>query len=165
MDIPGISANDSVFAASNPYASSELDKDAFMQLLVAQLENQDPLEPTNNEEFVAQLATFSSLEQLEELNENTVAMIALNQSNALLSQLTQGSGLIGSTVSWADPETGVTQQGTVDSIRIVDGLAVLRVGELDVPLALVNEVLGAAQGEPDALDEESDPTETENETA
>ena len=81
MDIPGISADDglSSLAGANPFGTQELDRDAFMRLLVTQLEHQDPLEPVQNEEFVAQLATFSSLEQLESLNGNVVAMIALNQ--------------------------------------------------------------------------------------
>lgn len=49
-------------------ASTELGRNEFMTLLVKQLENQDPLQPMANEEFVAQLATFSSLEQLTDLN-------------------------------------------------------------------------------------------------
>ncbi len=146
MDIPGISASDplSPFGGSNPFGAQGLDRDAFMRLLVTQLQHQDPLEPLQNEEFVAQLANFSSLEQLETLNQNVVGMIALNQSNALLSQLTQSSALIGKEVSWLDPETNTTSTGTVERVKILDGLAVLEVSGTDVPLAAVTEVLGEA---------------------
>ena len=46
----------------------DIGKSEFLKLLVAQLQNQDPLNPLQNEEFVAQLATFSSLEQLMSIN-------------------------------------------------------------------------------------------------
>jgi len=141
MDIPGISSTDPLSGFGGP-ATKNLDRDAFMKLLVSQLQHQDPLKPVANEEFVAQLATFSSLEQLQGLNQNVVAMIALNQSNALLSQLTQSSALIGKQVSWTDFTTNETHSGTVESVKIVDGLAVLRIDGQDVPLASVSEVLG-----------------------
>lgn len=48
--------------------TSELGKDAFLQLLVTQMKNQDPLNPSSDTEFVAQLATFSQLEQLQNLS-------------------------------------------------------------------------------------------------
>ena len=47
----------------------DLGRDAFLQLLVTQLQNQDPLDPVKNEDFVAQLSQFSSLEQLQQINE------------------------------------------------------------------------------------------------
>ena len=46
-----------------------MSKDEFLQLLVAQLKNQDPMDPVKNEDFLAQLATFSSLEQLVAIKE------------------------------------------------------------------------------------------------
>ena len=112
-----------------------------MKLLVSQMQHQDPMSPVANEDFVAQLANFSSLEQLQGLNQNVVAMIALNQSNALLSQLTQSSALIGKDVSWQDQTTQAIQTGKVESVKIVDGLAVLRINDQDVPLATVTEIL------------------------
>lgn len=48
--------------------SSNLDKDAFIRLLVTQLQNQDPLSPMEDKEFIAQIAQFSSLEQMQNLN-------------------------------------------------------------------------------------------------
>ncbi len=47
---------------------SEMDKDAFLQLLVAQMKYQDPLEPTSNTEYVSQYATFSELEQMQNMS-------------------------------------------------------------------------------------------------
>lgn len=146
MNIPGISSSDTFSGAANQ-STQNLDKGAFMKLLVSQLENQDPLSPVTNEDFVAQLATFSSLEQLEGLNQNVVGMIALNQSNALLSQFTQSSSLIGKTISWQDFDTQESHTGTVESVKIVDGLAVLRIDGKDVPLATVTEVLGGTSDE------------------
>ncbi len=54
--------------------STNIDKDAFLTLLVTQLKNQDPTDPQSNEEFIVQLATFSSLEQLTKINEGVTAM-------------------------------------------------------------------------------------------
>ena len=60
MTITGISSTDNLSSALGG-ATQSLDKSAFMKLLVSQLEHQDPLSPVANEDFVAQLATFSSL--------------------------------------------------------------------------------------------------------
>lgn len=142
MDVSAIQNSASGIAGANPYGNQEIDRDAFLKLLVTQLEHQDPLEPINNENFVAQLTSFSTLEELENLNGNVVAMIALNQSNALLSQLTQGSALIGKEIEWTDPLTGETRTGSVESVKVIDGIAMLSIGGEDVPLAAVTEVFG-----------------------
>ena len=158
MQLPGIGSGDSGFSSGNPFASQELGKDAFMRLLVTQLKNQDPLEPMSNESFIAQLASFSSLEELEELNGNIIAMIALNQSNAILSQLTQSSALIGKEVRWIDLETGAEQVGLVESVKLEDGIGFLSIDGENIPLAAVTEILGAAgdgsSGGSDGMSEE-----------
>lgn len=61
---------------------TDLDKDAFLRLLTTQLANQDPLNPMEDREFIAQLAQFSSLEQMQNLNKNVE-----NLSNELFESL------------------------------------------------------------------------------
>lgn len=60
--------------------NSSLDKDAFLQLLVAQMQYQDPLEPTDNTEYMSQLAQFSSVEELQNLNNSMAANQSLNMA-------------------------------------------------------------------------------------
>lgn len=63
-------------------SSSSLDKDAFLQLLVAQMKYQDPLEPTSNTEYISQFATFSELEQMQNLS----ASMDLQRASSLVGE-------------------------------------------------------------------------------
>lgn len=81
-------------AAGSATGNKALGKDAFLQLLVTQLKNQNPLEPQDNGAFVAQLAQFSSLEGITTLN-NTVSGLASNYNS---SQALQASSLVGRSV-------------------------------------------------------------------
>jgi len=66
--------NTTASAAVKPKADESMGKDAFLKLLVTQLQNQDPLNPTDNTEFVAQLAQFSSLEGITNLDKTMSGM-------------------------------------------------------------------------------------------
>ena len=87
--IDGIASYETVANQQPTYGNSELGEEAFLTLLVTQLQYQDPLDPQKNEEFVAQLAQFSSLEQLTTANGSLeslyVAMASMN--NASMTQL------------------------------------------------------------------------------
>jgi len=66
--VNGVVQQSNTANAQETTASNELGKDAFLQLLVCQMQNQDPLNPSTDTEFVSQLATFSQLEQLQNLS-------------------------------------------------------------------------------------------------
>ena len=78
----GSASTDGTSSASGATGSQELDREAFLTLLLAQLANQDPLEPIKDQAFVAQLAQFSSLEQLENISASIDTLVALNQNLA-----------------------------------------------------------------------------------
>lgn len=160
--IDGIAVDDARRSLSGVQGQQTLDKDAFTQLLVTQLQNQDPLSPQSNEELAAQLAQFSSLEQMELVNENLVSLAVLDQDNALTQQITSASSLVGHNVTYVDPETGQEITGEVEYAKVQDGRVHLGVGGVDVPLALISEVLGEASPEA-ALSDEGEPESGENE--
>jgi flagellar basal-body rod modification protein FlgD len=120
----GITAQSSTAttAAGTP---DTLDYDAFLQLLIAQMKNQDPTKPTDPSQFIAQLASFSGVEQAIKTNNKLDTMMT---SLAL----SQAEGFIGRTVTSADGAV----QGTVAGIRIISGgaVAILEGGQ-ELPLA------------------------------
>lgn len=67
--------------------SSGMDKDAFLQLLVAQMKYQDPLEPTSNTEYISQYATFSQVEQMQ----NMAATMELSRASSMVGKLVEVS--------------------------------------------------------------------------
>lgn len=97
-------------------SNSKLDKDAFLKLLVTQMQYQDPLNPSSNTEYVAQLATFSQLEQLQNINKE--------------STVSQAFGLVGKTVDvTSENATGnsTTITGRVDYVSMSGGEAKLSI--------------------------------------
>lgn len=76
--------------------NSSLDKDAFLKLLVAQLQNQDPTSPMDDKEFISQMAQFSSLEQMQNVAKSIDSLSEIAQQ----SQLMQYNDFIGKEVTW-----------------------------------------------------------------
>ena len=108
--------------------ASEIQMD-YMKLLVTQLQNQNPLEPLDNQEMASQLAQFSQLQQLENMNMSFADVLATSRRN-------YAESLIGREVSFtAQNESGSVevQSGRVDEIYFgADGEILLKAGEWTV---------------------------------
>lgn len=144
MPISGVSGSDA--AAIGPERSSQgrspmegLGEDAFLMLLLAQLKNQDPLQPMEDKDFIAQLAQFNSLSQLTQLNQTITELMAAQT-------LTQGSALIGKVVSGLTAD-GQPVTGLVAGLSLVDSKVMLAVDGWAVPLERVHSVqMAPAEG-------------------
>jgi len=113
--------------------TSDLGRDQFLQLLVAQLQNQDPMEPVGQQEFIQQLSQFSMLEGIEKLNTSFESWMKIQT-------LTQGADLTGRMVEYVD-SNGDKHQGVVDSASIKDGVLHLRIDDQDISIDAVTAVL------------------------
>jgi flagellar basal-body rod modification protein FlgD len=116
----------SVFGYSTPTTTSSaqssngMGKDTFMKLLVAQMANQNPMEPTDDKEMIAQMTQFSMLEQMTNMATSSAA-------NATSGQVSQAVALIGHDVSYMDAD-GATQTGSVERVGFKNGAPVLTIG-------------------------------------
>jgi flagellar basal-body rod modification protein FlgD len=134
--------NDVIGAASATTANQDengfaaLNADVFMELLITQLQNQDPLEPVGNDELLSQLSMMRNLQSNIELGD-TVKAITSNQ------QLSTAATFIGKSVTG----TATNDQqisGTAERAFLRNGEAYLGVGNSEIPLSNVSEVIQSA---------------------
>jgi flagellar basal-body rod modification protein FlgD len=117
-------------APVNPSAS--LGQDAFLRLLVAELQHQNPLEPMSQGDFMGQLAQFSTLERITALGETLDRL-------AFAAQASQAVSLIGRTIVYEGAD-GAVREGVVDAVSFQEGGIRLQVGSEQVPPAAVRSV-------------------------
>jgi len=121
-------------ASSKKKADQVLGKDDFLKLMVAQMKNQDPMNPADDKDNIAQMAQFSSLEQITNL-----ATATQDLANRL--SLTQNVGLLGHTVTYQNAD-GTSVSGSVDGLNLDEkGAATLSVaGQTGVDPASITSV-------------------------
>lgn len=121
-----------ITGSSTATSASSPDKDMFLKLLVAQMRYQDPMNPTDSAQFLAQSAQFTALEKMQDVADRTTQLLS--------AQLAFGaSSLIGKTVTWTDAD-GVAQSGVVGGVTFASGGPVLDVGGTDLPMTSVETV-------------------------
>jgi len=91
----------------------------FLTLLTEQLKNQTPLEPVDNESFMNQMASYTSMEEQRSLNSNMLKLLDYQGALARAQGLSEGSALLGKEISYATDD-GKTASGTVQSIYVAE---------------------------------------------
>ncbi len=113
-----------------------MDKDMFMKILIAQLSNQDPTAPMEDKDFIAQMAQFSSLEQMQAIGKTMDTMVLNQHATALLSY----SNLIGKKVSYETESKTTDASGAEQTTTVEETASVVSVKRdgLDIMAELSN---------------------------
>jgi flagellar basal-body rod modification protein FlgD len=122
--------------------NEDMGKQEFLTLFTAQLQNQNPLEPVKNEAFVAQLAQFSQLEALTNMQSSLDTFVTSMSGERMLGS----ASLIGKKVAVTDTPTQLTSGGTIDgSIDLPMGASGIQVSVFDSQGRLVQDLIAGPQ--------------------
>lgn len=112
---------------------SQLDKDMFLKILAAQLGNQDPTQPMEDREMIAQMAQFSTLEQISNLNQAFNQFMTSQQND-----ISRYSNMMNKEVSWINEETGGQESGVVKGIIKKDNQFYYQINDQEIPVGIIN---------------------------
>lgn len=128
-------------ARKDTNGSAEMGKDQFLKILITQLKNQDPMNPMEDKEFIAQMAQFTTVEQLMNIN---------TQVSSLSQSLSIASSMIGKEITWiqsgakdsitGEEAEGTVKKGLVESIVMKDGKQYAVVGAVEVLLSNITSI-------------------------
>ena len=106
------------------------DKQMFLELMVAQLRYQDPLNPQDSGEFLAQSAQFNALEKMQDVADRTAELLGAQMAFG-------ASSLVGKNVSWMDADGKTTKTGSIDSVTFGANGPIFDIDGTDVPLGAI----------------------------
>lgn len=139
VDVTNVANNSSKFRNVKSFEEqSNLGKDAFLKILTTQLSNQDPSSPLEDKDFIAQMATFSSLEQLTNLNKAFEKFSSNQMSNMATT--------IGKEITWTPNGATEPMTGEVTGISTQNGSYFYIVGDDRVPVDAITEIKQKALG-------------------
>ena len=132
----GTTATTGTSATNSSSSSLPINQDQFLQMLMTELQNQNPMNPNSSDpmSFVTELAQFTSVEQETDTAQSTSTLASgQNASTAI--------ALIGHTVNYTDPTSGATDTGTVQSVELTSAGPTLTIsGTSGISASAVNEV-------------------------
>jgi len=125
--------NKSLNAGKTAAAGGDMGKDEFLKILITQLSHQDPTQPMQDKEFIAQMAQFSSLEQITNMNREFKSLIKSSQTS-------EAYKLLGMRIESYDPIRQKVVSGVVSSIVFNNGEVRVKVGGEEVSLENIHSV-------------------------
>lgn len=139
MYVANSTAANSLYSQAPEEIRKELGKDDFLKLLLTQLSYQDPMSPVDNKDFIAQMAQFSSLEQMQNVSTQLTELTEVQLQAGVMSQATS---LLGHTVTITNPEGEDSEPitGEVTKVKIVEGIPQIEIDGKNYPISLVTEV-------------------------
>ena len=121
-------------ATSTVDRPDQMGKDTFLKLLVAQMKYQDPANPASSSEFMAQTATFTQVEKLEEIARQSAAMLVLQEAST-------AGAMVGRSATYTDSDGGAVT-GRITAVRLASGdqEAVAVIGGKEIPVGRITEL-------------------------
>jgi len=114
-------------------AEASMGKDSFLKLLVTQLQHQDPTKPMEDREFISQMAQFTSLEQMKNMNRNMEKLLTSNESS-------KAHELLGKRVDAFDPVRKRPVSGDVESVIFTGQKVKLKVGGQEISMEHIHAI-------------------------
>jgi len=134
--IYSVSAASSNAATATTAKTTAFDGSEFMQILLAQLKNQNPLEPMDNQQMMNQMVSLNTMQEIQAMSANIKQLSGSNTASLAAS-------LIGKQVKAALSD-GTTIEGVVDSTTIANGIYFLNIGDKQVTLSEIISISQAA---------------------
>ena len=114
--------------------NNNMGKDQFLELLTTQLKNQNPLEPMDNKQFISQMAQFSSLEQMNNLNSTMGNFVKFQK-------ISQAGSLVGKKVKVLDSVTGQNVTGVIEKANVTGEQTTVTINGQQYPLVNIQQVI------------------------
>jgi flagellar basal-body rod modification protein FlgD len=122
------SVNSYTAQTTSSVPKKEMGKEQFLQILVAQLQNQDPSQPMQDGEMITQMSQLSVLEQLSNLNQSFTTYLNSNQKD-----LSQYANMLDKKVTWTNPDTAQQESGIVTGIKNMNNQVYFTIDNQVVP--------------------------------
>lgn len=150
--VPWKSSETRSSSPSSKEINKGLGKEDFLKLLLTELKYQDPMEPVKDKEFISQMANFSALEQMTNLN-SSFDKLSASLNTGLLPGLVmqQSSAMVGREVVYSDPDSGVSSTGIISAVVFREGTPYYIIDDKEITLSSIGRLGAINVGYSDAL--------------